>query len=52
MNNDHPILEMILMTGAGWTISLASVESVAKIVSLLVPTILSILIFIRNNRKK
>ena len=38
------------LAGAGWVIHLSTVESVARIISLLVPTVLTVLVFLRNRK--
>lgn len=52
MTDDHPILKMTVATTAGWTISLSEVETGLRILSLAVPTFLSILVYVKNRKKK
>ncbi|MBI2258171.1 MAG: hypothetical protein HYU67_04640 [Flavobacteriia bacterium] len=51
-SNFNEFLEYFGLAGAGWVIHLSTVESVAKIVSLLVPAFLSILVYYKNRKNK
>lgn len=46
------IMKMGVATTAGWTISLSDVETGLRILSLAVPTVLSILVYLKNRKKK
>jgi hypothetical protein len=43
---------MAALTGGGWAVSSLEVETALRIVSLLVPTILSIVVFIRDSKRR
>lgn len=44
-------IQMLLATGAGWVISLDQVEAIARIISLVVPVVLSTILFVRKSKK-
>lgn len=46
------VTKMALLTVGGWTISMQEMIDVAKLVSFVVPTALSIVVYIRDTRKK
>ena len=46
------IAKMGIGTVAGWTISLSDVETGLRILSLAVPTVLSILVYLKNRKKQ
>jgi hypothetical protein len=50
MQNDS-IAIMAISTAAGWFVSLQDLETVTRIISLIVPTVLSVLVFVGNRRK-
>jgi hypothetical protein len=53
MNNQHDtILAMSAMTAGGWAVSLADVEVVVRLISLAVPAVLSVIVFLRSQKKR
>jgi hypothetical protein len=53
MNNHHDtILAMGAMTAGGWAISMADVEVVVRLISLAVPAVLSVIVFMRDQKKR
>lgn len=44
--------KMFAITAGGWIVSYSTVEAFFKLVSLIVPTVLSVLAYIRANKKK
>jgi hypothetical protein len=51
MTNYNFLLDMTVLMAGGWLISLQDIEVLARIVSLVVPTVLSVLLFIRNIKR-
>ncbi|RFC53247.1 hypothetical protein [Brumimicrobium aurantiacum] len=51
MNNYNLILDMTILAAGGWLISLQEIETLARIISLLVPAALSILLYLKNQKK-
>lgn len=45
------VVKMALLSGGGVTISLAEIESYLRITSILLGMVLSVLVFIRKNKK-
>lgn len=52
MHDTIRVFEMTFLTIGGWVLSLQEVEVIARIISLIVPTILSILIYKRSLKDK
>jgi hypothetical protein len=50
MDNHVKVLEMVFLTAGGWIISIQDIETVARIISLLVPATLSVLIYIKKRK--
>jgi hypothetical protein len=51
-NHNDTILAMSAMTAGGWAISLADVEVVLRIISLTVTVVLSVVVFMRDHKKR
>lgn len=45
------IIKSGFITTAGWTVSLSDVETGVRLISLIVPTVLSILLYIKKTRR-
>lgn len=50
MDNEK-VISMFFLTAGGWVISLSEVEQLARIMSLMVPTVLSVLIYLQKRKK-
>lgn len=48
----HTISKMALLTVTGWAVSLSDVIEVAKLFSFVVPTALSVVVFVRDHKKR
>jgi len=51
MHEHQTIIDITFLMASGWVISLQDIETAARICSLIVPTVLSVLLFIRNQKK-
>jgi len=52
MQENQTIIDMAFLMAGGWFVSLQDIESIARITSLVVPTCLSVILFIKNQRRK
>lgn len=53
MNHHHDtVFKMAGMTAAGWTLSLADVETAIRLLSLIIPATLSVVVFVRDWKRK
>lgn len=52
MQNLQTIGEMTLLTAGGWLVSLQEIEVGVRIISLIVPTVLSIMLYKHKKNKK
>ena len=50
MDNHVKVFEMMIITVGGWAISVQEIVPIARVISLLVPAVLSILIYVKKSK--